>query len=112
MQIFSFSQALIEALACRCIVVTSEIAAKSVNINNLQNGFTIKDPRNIQKLSDIIKSACTDQNAIETIRNNSRKSVECFEKTLIDNLEVDYYKNILDKKQKGDFKKPFLKFWR
>ena len=103
-----FGIVFIEALACEAIVVTSDIAPMNEYIEHKKNGLLVKDYENPQALAEMIKVACNDEQLQESLKKNARKSVERFEKSRIDKLEVNYYKNILEMNQNKEFSKPFL----
>jgi glycosyltransferase involved in cell wall biosynthesis len=104
-----FGVVFIEALACEAVTVTSNIAPMNEYIIHGENGLLIKDYENPHTLADIIKVACTDIQLRSTIKKNTRKSVERFEKNRIDQREVDYYKKILAMKHNGEFN---LSLWK
>jgi len=93
----------IEALACETIIVTSDIAPMNEFITDSENGILICDYENPSSLALNIKKACTDQSLRTYIKANARRSVEQFESTKIDRLEVDYYKRILSMKEEQLF---------
>lgn len=102
-----FGIVFIEALACEAMVVTSDIAPMNEYIKHRENGLLVNDYENPQALAEIIKVACTDALLRNHIKKNARKSIERFEKSRIDKLEVDYYKKILVMKHNGEFNLPF-----
>jgi glycosyltransferase involved in cell wall biosynthesis len=104
-----FGIVFIEALACEAIVVTSDIAPMNEYIKNMINGLLVKDYENPQALAQMIKLACTNGKVRESLKRNARKSVEDFEKSRVDELEVDYYKKTLLMGQKKRFNIPFWK---
>jgi len=103
-----FGIVFIEALACEAIVVTSDIAPMNEYIKNMINGLLVKDYENPQALAQMIKLACTNGKVRESLKRNARKSVEEFEKSRIDNLEVSYYQKVLEMNQNKEFN---LSFW-
>ncbi len=109
----AMSLALIEALACGAVVITSDIAARGVNIEHMKNGAIIKDHENPMAIADMIKAVCNGRKTRETLKSNARRSVEQFEKSRIDKLEVAYYKRILGMKLDKKFIVPFwvAAFW-
>ncbi len=102
-----FGIVFIEALACEAIVVTSDIAPMNEYIKHRENGLLVKDYENPQALAEAIKVACNDAQLRNHIKKNARRSVERFEKSRIDKLEVDYYKKILAMSQNKEFDIPF-----
>jgi len=103
-----FGIVFIEALACKAIVVTSDIVPMNEYIVNKENGLLVKDYENPQALAETIKLACTNKQVREQLKENARKSVERFEKHKIDNLELIYYKKVLEMSQNKEFN---LSFW-
>jgi len=102
-----FGIVFIEALACETVVVTSDIAPMNEYIEHMKNGLLVKDYENPQALADMIRVACNDQQLRESLKKNARKSVERFEKSTIDKLEVSYYKKILTMAQNNEFNATF-----
>ena len=98
-----FGIVFIEALACEAIVVTSDIAPMNEYIKNMINGLLVKDYENPQALAEMIKLACTNSKVRESLKRNARKSVEEFEKSRVDNLEVSYYQKVLEMNQNKEF---------
>lgn len=104
----AMSIALIEALACGAVIVTSPIAARGVHIKHLEDGIVFDDLENPQCLASAIERACTDWKLVERLKENARKSAMKFEKSKIDRLEVSYYQKILFMKEEGLFRKTIL----
>ena len=101
-----FGIVFIEALACEAVVVTSNIGPMNEFIKHKYNGLLVKDYENAEALAGMIKLACIDKELQKKIKNNARKSVEVFEKSNIDVLEVDYYKKVLNLKKNQEFSLP------
>jgi glycosyltransferase involved in cell wall biosynthesis len=104
-----FGIVFIEALACEAIVVTSDIAPMNEYIRHMENGLLVRDYESPRALADMIKLACEDGSLREHLKKNARKSVGRFEKGKIDELEVSYYKKILEMKREGYFSIPLWK---
>jgi len=102
-----FGVVFIEALACEAIVITSDITPMNEYIQHMKNGLLVKSSEDPQALARIIKVACNDKQLRESLKENTRKSVERFEKSRIDKLEINYYKKILVMSQNKEFKVPF-----
>ena len=98
-----FGIVFIEALACESIVVTSDIAPMNGYIKHGGNGLLLKDYENPKALAEMIKTACNDKRLQESLKENTRKSVERFKKNRIDKLETEYYKKILAMSQNDEF---------
>ena len=111
-----FGMVFTEALACEAVVVTSDVAPMNEYIKHRENGFLVEDYENPQALAEMIKVACNDAQLRNHIKKNARKSVERFEKSRIDKLEVDYYKKILAMSRNKEFNVPlwqkiFRRMW-
>jgi len=103
-----FGVVFIEALACEAIVVTSDIAPMNEYIEHRKNGLLVKDYESPKALAEMIKIACNDKQLRESLKKNTRKSVERFEKSKIDELEINYYRKILTMSQNKEFT---ISFW-
>jgi glycosyltransferase involved in cell wall biosynthesis len=90
-----FGLVFIEALACEAIVITSNIAPMNEYIKNRENGLLVDEYESPDILAQTIKIACNSEALRSTLQNNSRKSIERFEKKQIDQLEASYYKQII-----------------
>lgn len=108
-----FGVVFIEALACEGVVVTSDVAPMNEYIKHGENGLLVKDYENPQALAETIKAACNDKQLRESLKKNTRNSVERFEKSRIDKLEADYYGRVLIMAQNNEFNITFRKkiFW-
>lgn len=104
-----FSIVLIEALAAQAIVVVSDIAEMREAVVDKDNGLFIKDYENPQAIAEMIQLACTDKKLREKLKKNARKSVERYEQSRVDALEVEYYKKVLEMNRLGAFHVPFVK---
>lgn len=91
-----FGIVFIEALACKSIVVTSDIAPMNEYITNNQSGILVKDFENPESLAEAITRACTDQELRGVIKANARKAAEPFSKEKIDLLEANLYRQFLN----------------
>lgn len=110
-----FGIVFIEALACEAVVVTSNVAPMNEYIASFKNGLLIQDYEDPYALSEMIELACNDKQLREIIKKNARESIKKFEKSKIDQLEVDYYKKILEMSQNKEFIMPeklFQKIWK
>jgi len=103
-----FGVVFIEALACESIVVTSDIAPMNEYIKNLENGILVKNYENPQALAEMIKLACINKQVRAPLKRNARKSVEKFEQSRVDKLEVSYYDKVLTMNQNKEFN---ITFW-
>lgn len=99
-----FSIAIIEALACQAVMVASDIPEIAEAVKHMQNGLLIKDYENPAAIAEMIRLACTDQRLRKIIKDNARKSVERFEQSRVDTLEIDYYKKVLHMRDQNEFR--------
>lgn len=104
-----FGVVFIEALACETVIVTSDIPPMNEYLKHKVNGLLVRDYENPQALAKMIKIASKDMELRKVIKGNARKSVEMFEKSKIDQWEVNYYKKILELKYSGAFNRPWWK---
>lgn len=88
------SRAIIEAMACGAVVVTSAIESNSY-IKNKINALLVNNVEDPKELAEAISLACTDSVLRKTIKSNSRDCVKQFEKKHIDTIEVEYYRKAL-----------------
>lgn len=103
-----FSIVIIEALAAEAVLVGSNIPEIAEAITHKHNGLLIDDYENPQAIADTIHTACTNPAIRETVKKNARKSVEQFKQSRVDALEVEYYKKVLEMRDHGEFRMPWL----
>ena len=103
-----FSIVIIEALAAGAVLVASDIPEIAEAIQDRRNGVLIKNYENPQAIAEMIRLACTDQGLRQTIKDSARKSVERFEQSKVDALEVEYYKKVIALNAQGEFRMPLL----
>ncbi len=101
-----FSIVIIEALAAEAVFIGSDIPEIAEAVTHGHNGLLIKDYENPGAIAETIKLACTDKRLRETLKGNARKSVERFEQSKVDALEIDYYKKVLELNAQGVFRMP------
>jgi len=96
-----FGMVFIEALACACVVVTSDIAPLNEYIAHGENGLLVKDFEDPESLGKMVQKACLDEDLRTKIHGKARESVRIFEKETIDQQEINFYKKILDMESQG-----------
>src|SRR3989338_800224 len=99
-----FSIVIIEALAAEAVFVGSNIPEIAEAVQHGHNGLLVNDHEDPQAIAEMIKIACTDPDVRKKVRSNARKSVEHFEQSKVDALEVEYYKKSLEMAARGDFR--------
>lgn len=99
-----FCMAIIEALACEAMVVVSDIPENAEAVQHEQNGLLIKEFESPRAIADAIRRACTDQELRKRAKANARKSVERFEQSRVDALEVEYYQKVFAMRDAGAFR--------
>jgi len=104
-----FGMVFIEALACNSVVVTSNIAPLNEYIKDGINGILINDIEDPQALAKMIEKACTDEVLRAKIKGVARESVLPFEKESIETQEINFYKKVLDMKNRGEFNDSYRK---
>ena len=87
----------IEAAACECAIVTSDIAPMNKYLTNMENAFLVPEYENPEKIAEAVKLTCTDSDLVRKIRHNARKVGEKFEKTMVDKQEVQIYEEVIRK---------------
>jgi malonyl-CoA O-methyltransferase len=97
-----FGIVFVEALACEAVVVSSDIAPMNEYIEHMKNGLLVKEYEDPAVLAEMIKLACNDKQIRGYIKENARDSVKNFSKDKIDELEIEYYKKVLDLRECGD----------
>lgn len=103
----ALSLALIEALACGAVVVTSQVAAAGVGIEDKYNGLIIPDVKDSFSIAATLQLALRDGALRDSLRTNARPSVKRFETAEAEAIEVAYYQRLLDEAQRGMFSRPF-----
>lgn len=111
-----FGMVFIEAAACECAIVTSDIAPMNKYLTNMENAFLVPEYENPEKIAEAVKLTCTDSDLVRKIRHNARKVGEKFEKTMVDKQEVQIYEEVIRKgttvKKRFDKETYLNVFWR
>ncbi len=91
-----FGIVFIEALASGAVVVTSDVRPMSEYIRHEENGLLVKEYEKPEVLAAMVRRVCEDKELAERLRSNAPSSVEQFERSRVDALEVSYYEKVLD----------------
>ena len=73
-----FGLVVIEALACGLPVICSPYAGAAEDLIREGNNGYVVDPRDIEKLADILSKVLTDENLLQRLKQNALESVEDF----------------------------------
>lgn len=87
-----FGFVFIEAAACECPIVTSNIAPLNEYLVHEQNSFLVDNYEEPQNLAIEIIRACSDDPLLLRIKKNARKTALKFDKTIVDKHEKELYK--------------------
>ena len=90
-----FGMVFIEAAACECAIVTSNIAPMNEYLENNVNALLVDEYENPEKLAEAIKQACSNDVNMQKIKANARKVGLKFEKNRIDKQEISIYKEVI-----------------
>jgi len=90
-----FGNVIIEGLACESVVITSDVPPMNKHIQHGYNGLLVKNNQNPKNIAESIELACIDISFREKVIKNARNSVRKFEKSIIVEKEINYYKKIL-----------------
>ncbi|MFH1878689.1 MAG: glycosyltransferase family 4 protein [Candidatus Omnitrophota bacterium] len=107
----AMSSALVEAMACGTVVVTSVPASGGVGMEHMKDGLVLEDYENPESVAEMVEKACGDSGLRTMLIGNARESARRFEKGRVDELEISYYEKILEMKNGGEFKNGRYGFW-
>lgn len=111
-----FGMVFIEAAACECAIVTSDISPMNEYLSEGENAFLVQNYENPIAIADAIKNACANSKEVQRLKKNARKVGEKFEKREIDKREIEIYENVIKEGtiQKKEFDKDtyFNVFWK
>lgn len=85
----------IEAAACECPIVASNIAPINEYLSHGVNSWLVDDYENAEILSKAIVDACSKNEKALSITRNARKTAMKFNKTFVDNMEQELYKKFI-----------------
>ena len=90
------SRAILEALACEAVVVTSAIESNEYLTHGV-NALCLEDTVDYERLARLLKEACVNKSLREKLSGEARAAAAPFEKRLIDQIEVDYFKKLMER---------------
>jgi glycosyltransferase involved in cell wall biosynthesis len=91
----------IEAIACGCVVVTSDIAPMTEFLTHGKNGITVKEFEDPARIAEALRQGCCDTALRSRVKKDAAGSIVCFEKNVIERIEARYYQLILDGRTHG-----------
>lgn len=92
-----FGFVFIEAAACECSIVTSNIAPMNEYLSNGINSILVNEFESPQVVADSIIKACAQNEDVRKMKENARKVGIRFDKNTIDKEEIELYKRIIKK---------------
>lgn len=90
-----FGYVFIEAAACETAVVTSNIAPMNEYLTNGKDAILVDDYEDSEKIAEAILKAISDTESTRAMKKNARRVSLKFEKSLVDNQEIDIYKKVM-----------------
>ncbi|MDI6791950.1 MAG: GNAT family N-acetyltransferase [bacterium] len=90
-----FGIVFIEALACECVVVTSDISPMNEYIRNGISGILVSEFENPIAIAENIQNACTSSDLRAVIQANARFAARPFSKEKVSQREVYLYKEFV-----------------
>lgn len=92
-----FGIVFIEAAACECVVVTSDVAPMNEYLKNEENAFLVKDCEDPFELASVIMRAAEKNELTDNIRKKARNTViKLFSKDKVDKAEVKIYEDVME----------------
>lgn len=91
-----FGIVFIEAAACSCPVITSNIEPMNKYLTNNLNAVLIDDYKNPEEIAKAIRNVCEDKTLNDTLRENARKAAEPFDRHKVNELEILVYKSVIN----------------
>ena len=108
-----FGKVFIEAAACQCMIVTSDIAPMNEYLTHEETAILIKDYENPEEIAKGIKRACCNSPEIDNMRIRARQVAERFSKENADNVERENYNKLIsdgvDKESEKDLVEEYRK---
>lgn len=95
-----FGIVFIEAAACGNAIITSNIAPMNEFLTHNENSFLVNDYENPQAIAAAIKEVVENENYRKTISNNALLVGKKFSKEKVDEIEISFYKEILEEKER------------
>lgn len=90
-----FGLVFIEAAACECAIVTSDIAPMNEYLSNGESAILVREFGNPKIIAEGIKKACSKTVEIENMRKNARQVAEKFSKKNADYIECENYNRLI-----------------
>lgn len=90
-----FGIVFIEALACRSVVITSDIGPMNEYMTGEVNGILVKEFKDPVALSKAISRGCTDTALRARLKAGAREAALPFGKELVDREEVRFYRSVM-----------------
>lgn len=92
-----FGMVFMEAAACECAIITSNIGPMNEYLENEKNAILVDEYENPEIIAKAIEKACEDTEFIAQMRKEARKVGEMFEKEAIDKREKEIYKMVIER---------------
>ncbi|MBZ7978951.1 glycosyltransferase, partial [Campylobacter sp. RM12654] len=86
----------IEAAACECSIIASNISPINVNFKHNENIILLDNYFDDIKTAEIIKQVCEEPNSI--LISNAKNNIKQFSADIVDEMESNYYKQIIQGK--------------
>lgn len=93
-----FGFVFIEAAACECMIVTSNIGPMNEYLCNEKSAYLVDQYENEKELAQIIQVACEVTEKNKEIRKEARKVGLKFSKIVIDQMDVLFYEKVAGEK--------------
>lgn len=90
-----FGFVFVEAAACECAIITSNIAPMNEYLTNEVDSILVDEYENPKTLAKCIIRACSGTGEIQEMKRNARKVGLRFDKAVIDKEEVELYKKFI-----------------
>ena len=90
-----FGIVFIEAAACECPVITSDIEPMNLYLKHSQSAILVKEYTNAHHIAMAIKTVCEDKKLSKFLGKNARKATILFDKAKIQSQEESIYKSLL-----------------
>lgn len=90
-----FGYVFIEAMACECSIVTSNIAPMNEYLTNGHDSILVDEYENPEALAQGIIRACDQSEEIQKMKSNARKVGLKFDTRVIDKEEIELYKKFI-----------------
>lgn len=90
-----FGYVFIEAAACECSIVTSNIAPMNEYLTNGHDSILVDEYENPEALAQGIIRACDQSEEIQKMKSNARKVGLKFDTRVIDKEEIELYKKFI-----------------